>query len=205
MRVVRLSELDPVPVMDGQLSWLPVRRALGVTGFGINAYRAADSGGLVVEEHDEAGLGHEELYLVVTGRAAFEIAGKRVDVPAGSIVFLPEPGDRRVAHAEEPGTTVLAVGGPPGAPYTPSAWEWYFLASEAYRRGDYDEAYAIASPGLAEQPDHPGLLYNLACYRALAGRHDDALELARRAFELDPAPRAWADGDADLDAIRSRF
>jgi tetratricopeptide (TPR) repeat protein len=205
MQVVRLSDLDPVPVLDGQLSWLPVRRALGVTGFGINAYRGAEAGDLVVEEHDEAGLGHEELYLVVTGRAAFEIAGERVDVPAGSMVFLPEPGDRRVAHAEEAGTTVLAVGGPPGEPYTPSAWEWYFLANEAYRRGDYDEAYAIAAPGLDEHPDNAGLLYNLACFLALAGREDEALELAHRAFQIDPATRGWADGDRDLDAIRSRL
>ena len=66
MKVVRLDEIDPIPVVGGELKWRPLRRALGIGAFGINAY-TANAGDLVVEEHDETGGGaghHEELYVV---------------------------------------------------------------------------------------------------------------------------------------------
>jgi hypothetical protein len=47
------------------------------------------------------------------------------------------------------------------------------------------------------------VLYNLACYEALAGRHEAALGHVRRSFELDPSFRELAADDKDLDSIRS--
>ena len=55
--------------------WRPVRRRLGITAFGINAY-TGEPGENVVEKHDEERLGHEELYVVVSGRARFELDGE---------------------------------------------------------------------------------------------------------------------------------
>lgn len=52
MRTVRISDLEPIPVVDGRLEWRPIRRTLGIEAFGINAY-TANTGGLVIEEHDE--------------------------------------------------------------------------------------------------------------------------------------------------------
>ena len=49
------------------------------------------------------------------------------------------------------------------------------------------------------------LLYNLACYEALAGRSADALVHLRRAVELDGSYRALAAEDADFDPIRSEL
>ena len=61
--------------------------AFGIQAFGINAYTAEKAGDVVVEEHDEKGDGgaggHEELYVVVSGRARFTLAGESVDAPAG--------------------------------------------------------------------------------------------------------------------------
>ena len=49
------------------------------------------------------------------------------------------------------------------------------------------------------------LLYNLACYEALAGRLEPALVHVRRSIELDPSYRSLAVEDPDLEAIRSRL
>ena len=45
---------------------------------------------------------------------------------------------------------------------------------------------ALYNEALAEKPDHPALVYNLACMEALAGRTDDALAHLERAIELRP-------------------
>ncbi|HEX8103482.1 MAG TPA: GNAT family N-acetyltransferase, partial [Solirubrobacteraceae bacterium] len=96
-------DIDGIP----GLTWLPVRGRFGILGFGTNAYAAAAAGDTVVEDHTEAGSGHEELYVVLRGRARFTIDGDDLDAPAGTLVHLPS-GVRRTAVAEEPGTAVLA-------------------------------------------------------------------------------------------------
>ena len=63
---------------------IPVREHLGIHAFGINAYTPAEDGTLI-NEHDEAGSGQEELYIVLDGKATFEIDGETVDAPAGNI------------------------------------------------------------------------------------------------------------------------
>jgi hypothetical protein len=111
--VASLTALESMPG-PGTLRWTPVRRHFGITAYGINAYTAVEAGQDVVEEHSEERLGHEELYLVVSGSATFVLDGEEVTVPAGSVVFLRDPAVRRYARADEPGTTVLAIGGKPG-------------------------------------------------------------------------------------------
>jgi tetratricopeptide (TPR) repeat protein len=70
--------------------------------------------------------------------------------------------------------------------------------------GDYDEAIRILSEGLDEQEPNAGVLYNLACFNALAGHGDEAVDLLRRAYATDPDARGWATDDTDLDSIRGR-
>ena len=48
--------------------------------------------------------------------------GDRVAAPTGTFVFAP-PGVKRTAFAEEPETTVIALGGTPGVAYEPDGWE----------------------------------------------------------------------------------
>jgi len=86
--VAHLDNLDSFPVAHG-LEWHPIRRRFGIRSFGVNAYTAEKPGDWVVEEHKE-GSGHEELYLVVRGRARFTLDGEERDAPAGTIVFLPD-------------------------------------------------------------------------------------------------------------------
>lgn len=198
MRVVRLDDLERIRVAG--VEWRPIRRALGISAFGINAY-AAGAGEQLIEEHDEAG-GHEEVYLVVRGRAAFTVDGEEIDAPAGTLVFLPEPATRRSAVAVEDGTVAVAVGGSPGAAGPPSAWEHYFAAAPAVEAGDFERAYEIAAAGLADHASSGALHFNLACFKARAGDREGAFEHLERALALEPRARIWTAEDADLDTIR---
>jgi tetratricopeptide (TPR) repeat protein len=198
--VASLTELESLPG-PGTLRWTPVRRRFGITAYGINAYTAAEAGQDVVEEHTEERLGHEELYLVVLGRATFVLDGEEVAVPAGSVVFLRDPAVKRYARAEEPGTTVLAVGGKPGQ-HELSAWEFFFAAYAYADAGDVERGLAEIDAGLEEKPEHPPLLYHRACLLTRAGRLDEARPALERALELDPELRKWADEDDDLAPLR---
>jgi hypothetical protein len=200
--VRRLDEFDVIPVKDAGIDWRPVRRTLGVRAFGINAYTADEPGKHVVEEHSEAQLRHEEVYVVVAGRARFTLGDDEVDVEQGTLVYLRDPETRRAAVALEPGTTVLAVGGKPGAAYEPSAWEWFFAASPHRDRGDYTQGLAIVRDGL-EQTGNPVLHYHVAYYEALSGNRDAALEHLRKAVEHRPTAREWAREDEDFASLRN--
>jgi tetratricopeptide (TPR) repeat protein len=198
--VVGLTQVESLQG-PGSLRWTPLRKHFGITAFGINAYTATEVGQDVVEEHSEERLGHEELYVVVSGRATFVLDGEERDVPAGSVVYLRDPAIKRFARAEEPGTTVLAIGGKPGQ-HEVSAWEYFFAAYPKADGGDYDGALAELDAGLAAKPDHPPLLYHRACILARAGRLDEARGFLDRALAGDPELKRWADEDDDLAALR---
>jgi tetratricopeptide (TPR) repeat protein len=127
--------------------------------------------------------------------------GDEVAVPAGSLVFLSDPKVKRFARAEEPGTTVLAIGGKPGQ-HEVSAWEYFFAAYPKADAGDYEGALAELDAGLAQKPDHPPLLYHRACILSRSGRVDEARGFLDRALEGDPELKRWADEDEDLAPLR---
>jgi len=199
---LRLDEIDPIPVVSGTLLWRPIRRTLDIGAFGINAYVAHEAGVDVVEEHTESALGHEEVYIVLSGRATFTLGEDELDAPTGTVVFIRDPAVRRHARAEEPGTQVLAVGGRRGAGFEPSPWEDFFAAEPLRVAGDYDAYVSALASALVRRPDHPATLYNLACAEALAGRTDDALAHLRRALELKPEWADMARKDDDFASVR---
>jgi hypothetical protein len=196
-QVTHLDELDRVLVEHG-LEWRPIRRRLGIMAFGVNAYTAEKPGDCVVEEHTEATLGHEELYVVVSGRARFTLNGKDVDAPAGTAIFISDPTVKRVAVSEEEATTVLAVGGKAGAAFAPSAWEWYF---QAYTE-PLEQGIETMETGIRVDGESGPLLYHLACLEARAGHLDKAHTHIARALELDPKLSEQAAVDDDLTAVR---
>jgi len=200
MSHIALDELDRIEMDDGFV-WRPVRRHFGIRAFGVNAYTAREAGGLVIESHTE--VDHEEIYLVLRGRARFTIDGTDHELGPGQLVFLREPSLRRGAVALDEDTVVLALGGKPGAAHEVSAWEAMFAAVPAARAEQWGEAIRIHEEALAEQPDHGALLYNLACMEARGGRHVDALLHLKRAVELEPKWAATAAKDSDFAAIRS--
>jgi hypothetical protein len=199
MKTLRLDDVEGIPVFE-TLVWKPVRKTLGVTAFGINAYTAAAAGDDVVEDHTESQYGHEEIYLVVAGHATFTVDAEQVDAPAGTLVFLDDPAQRRSAVAKEPNTTVLAIGGLPGR-HEVSAWEYFFPALPHMRSGDYDTARRLLEEGLAEL-DAGVLHYQLACVEALAGNRERALDELNTAIAAEERFREAAKTDDDLAVLR---
>ena len=198
--VARLEEIDEVS--DGRCPFRAVRHHFGITSFGVNGWTARDAGDRIINEHDESDPDDgEELYLVMRGRAVFELDGDRVAAPAGTFVFAP-PGVKRTAFAEEPGTTVIALGGTPGEAYEPDGWELWAPLNPLYHAGEYAEA-ADRGRQLAEaHPQYPGLFYNAACCASLAGRTADAVDYLGRAIDRSERFRSYAKDDSDFDPIR---
>jgi hypothetical protein len=110
--------------------WAPIRHHFDIRSFGINAWRGAD-GEEVIKQHAEGEGGHEELYVVYSGRALFTIAGEELDAPAGTFVYIADPLAERNAVAKSAGTVVLSLGGWAGRAFEPSQWETESLAPDA--------------------------------------------------------------------------
>ena len=204
-RVARLDEIEGYSD-EGRPTWRPIRSALGVAAFGINAWEATAAEQQLIGEHDELGQGaggHEELYLVTAGRARFTVDAQEIDAPVGTLVFVSDPASKRAAVAVEPGTTVLAVGGRRGESFEVSPWERSADALRFWKTGEWDRAIDVLAGELADRPDSAGTLYNLACAEARAGRSEDALFHLRRALELDERFRDNAVGDPDFESIRA--
>lgn len=202
-RVMSLADEEAVPISGGTLDWIPLRRRLGIQAFGTNAYRATRAGDQVIEEHVES-PGQEEMYVVVAGRIRMTIEDADVEIPAGSAVFVPDPGTRRGAVALEDDTIVLAVGGWPGQAYHSLPWEPIYLAQESVRNGDWPRAAEILEAEAGEHIDRPIVRFRLACCHAQAGAEDTALEHLRRAIELDPDMRERAATEQLLEPLRRR-
>ena len=177
-----VAHLDEIGEMDdGRCPWRPVRHHFGITSFGVNSWTGHAAGDRIINEHDEAEE-NEELYVVLQGRAVFELDGERVDAAAGTMVFA-RPGVRRTAYAEEPETTIMALGGTPGEAYEPHGWELWAPLNPLYQAGEYDEAADRLREVVEANPEYADLFYNLACCESLAGRTSDAIAHLRRATE----------------------
>ena len=199
--VAKLDEIEEVS--DGRAPWRPVRHHLGIQSFGVNAWTAKEAGDRIINEHDEAEEHdrQDELYLVHSGRARFEVDGENVDAPAGTFVFV-NPGVKRTAFAEEAGTTVIAVGAVAGKAYEASGWEVWMPLHHLYQEGKYAEAADRGRELVEGHPEYAGPLYNLACCEALAGRKEDAIQHLGQAIERSEQFRPMAAEDSDFDPIR---
>ncbi len=196
--VAHLNEIDEQN--DGRQPWRPIRHHFGITSFGVNSWTGRAAGDRIINEHDEAEE-NEELYVVLQGRAVFELDGERVDAPAGTLVFA-EPGVKRTAFAEEPETTIIALGGTPGQAYEPDGWELWSPLNPLYQAGKYAEAADRGRVLLEAHPPYPTVFYNVACCESLAGRTTDAIEHLRQAIDMSERLRALTADDSDFDPIR---
>ena len=199
--VAHLDEIDEVS--DGRCPLRPVRHHFGITSFGINAWTGREEGDRIINEHDEADDGddQEELYLVHRGCATFELDGERIEAPAGTLVFA-RAGVKRTAFAQEPGTTIIALGGTPGKAYEPIGFEVWAPLGPLYQAGEYAEAADRGLQLAKAHPEYPMLLYNVACCESLAGRAADAIKHLRLAIERSERFRAFAADDSDFDPTR---
>ena len=128
--IVKSAHIDDIPPLgdaaENEPEWKPVRIHFGIESFGVNAWVARADGEPIIERHsetEESGTQHEELYLITRGHATFQVGDERVEAPAGTFVFVPDPDVVREAVASSKGTTVLALGAARGEAFTPSEWE----------------------------------------------------------------------------------
>jgi tetratricopeptide (TPR) repeat protein len=195
--VVQLDEIERIG------GWAPVRAHFGIEAFGVNAWYG-DEGAAVIPEHEESPSGHEELYVVIAGRATFTVNGEEVDAPTGTIVFVRDPAAQRGAKAREAGTRVLTVGGEPGKAYAVRDWEATGRIIPFFDSGEFAEAKRRIEDALAETPDSGVLLYNLACAEARLGNPEAAVAALTRATALSDRFREYIATDEDLESIRDR-
>jgi tetratricopeptide (TPR) repeat protein len=180
--------------------WAPLRAHLGARAFGINAYtKNADE--QIVGEHKEEASGHEELYLVIAGRATFTVEGDERDGPVGTAVLVPS-GTTRSAKALEDGTTIVVVGGRPDAVFQPRAWETNAIIFPMFGDGEIEEAREILRGAVDQYEDGESIEYNLACCEARLGDLELAFEHLDRSLAGRPDLVELARGDDDLAALR---
>ncbi|HET9324951.1 MAG TPA: tetratricopeptide repeat protein [Gaiellaceae bacterium] len=202
--VASLDEIE-IPPLANTARWASIRRHFDIQSFGVNAWAADEAGQDVIGEHDEVtggAAGHEELYLVLSGRATFTIDGEIVDGPPGTVVFVRDPAATRRAVAVEPGTRVLAVGAKRGEAFAPSPWERSAPSFPFFASGDYEKAREVLEEAHAEFPDDSAVLYNLACAESRTGRTAEALEHLRASADQSERYREFARTDTDFDPIR---
>lgn len=198
------ARLDEIPeIDDGRCPFRPVRHHFGIMAFGATALTAHADGDRIINEHDEAEPDSgEELYVVLSGHARFEVDGEVQDAPTGTFVHVPA-GIKRTAFGRDAGTTLLAIGaGPAGKPYQPSGWELFAPLIPLFESGAFEEGADRAQALIAGDPPYGVLYYNTACFEARAGRIDAALAHLRRAVELLPSLAESARDDDDLASLR---
>jgi tetratricopeptide (TPR) repeat protein len=180
--------------------WAPLRAHLDVQAFGVNAW-TRNAGEKLVGEHNEQRSGHEELYLVVAGRATFTVDGEERDAPPGTAVAV-SSAEQRSAVALEDGTTILVVGGRPGGVFQPRAWETNAEVIELFAENRIEEAREILRGAFEDYEDGESIEYNLACCEARLGNVDDAFGHLERSLTARPDLAELAQDDDDLSALR---
>jgi tetratricopeptide (TPR) repeat protein len=182
--------------------WIPVRRRFGITAFGVNAWSAGGPEADLIPEHEEASVGHEELYFVVDGHATFTVGEDEIDAPAGTMMFVRDPAVKRGARAREGGATILTFGAKPGEAFRISPWEVHAEIFPLFDRGEYADIKRRLEPLVEANPQSAGSLFNLACAEALLGEKDAALDHLARAVKLNPPFAQAARRDDDFAAVR---
>jgi hypothetical protein len=127
--VAHVDEIAPVVFDDPEdPDWTPIRHHFGIRSFGVNAWTARNAGDHVIERHTElpsdgGADSHEELYVVLGGRARFTVDDVSFAAREGTLVHVPDAASTREAIAHEPDTVVLAIGAAPGVAFAPAPWE----------------------------------------------------------------------------------
>ena len=119
-QVAAVNDVPPVKP-DWPQTWKSIRHHFGITAFGINAV-TKDADQVLIPEHDERESGQEEIYFVHAGEVVATLDGERVTVPSGGLIGV-EPNVTRKLESTASPTTVLCVGGTPGAAYEVGDWE----------------------------------------------------------------------------------
>jgi mannose-6-phosphate isomerase-like protein (cupin superfamily) len=117
--VKRFDEMEPL--LGG--FFRRARAALGARSFGMQILQMPPDSGDFYPNHDHADVGMEEVYVVLSGAAEFEIEGEPERVPVGpETAVRVGPATHRKIHPGPDGVRILAIGGIPGGVYEPPAY-----------------------------------------------------------------------------------
>ena len=105
---------------SGESTWLLARKALGTGAFGYNLVEIGPGG--QIPEHDEAGSGQVELYVILEGEAVLRIDGEDHPAPAGTFASLEPPVSRTILNRSDAKVTAMLIGVDPGGGYEPMSW-----------------------------------------------------------------------------------
>jgi quercetin dioxygenase-like cupin family protein len=113
---------DELETMEGSsgATWRLARKALGTSAFGFNLVEIAPGG--QIPEHDEAGSGQHELYVVLEGEATLRVDGEEHAAPAGTFASIEPPVSRTILNRSEAPVTALLIGVDPSGGYEPPGW-----------------------------------------------------------------------------------
>jgi quercetin dioxygenase-like cupin family protein len=96
----------------------PARQALGVEAWGMSVLELdPHCSGYPAHHHGDDG--HEEVYVVLRGSIVLQAGGSERVLVEGDLVRIAPPVARKFVTRDQ-GATLLALGGTPGRPYTPS-------------------------------------------------------------------------------------
>lgn len=117
-----IKHRDEFEVLEGSgdSTWRLARRALGTSAFGFNLVEI-DPGGQI-PEHDEAGSGQLELYVILAGEAILRIAGEDHPAPAGTFASIEPPVSRTILNRSPEKVTALLIGVHPSGEYEPPSF-----------------------------------------------------------------------------------
>ncbi len=100
---VARAKLNP----DDPERFVALRRALGVTSFGLNQMLLRPGQRGRIHRHER----QEEVYVVLSGRLTVEIEGEPLDLEAGELIRVAPGVRRRVLNLGPDVVSVLAIGG----------------------------------------------------------------------------------------------
>jgi len=81
----------------------------------------------------------------------------------------------------------------------------YLESGDLARSALLEETMMQAMSELDDSPSWQGtVIYNMACYHAIAGQAERAIAGLRRALQLNPDLTAWSKEDPDFESVRNR-
>ncbi len=105
---------------SGEATWKLARKALGTSCFGFNLVEIGPGG--QIPEHDEAGSGQVELYIVLEGEAVLRLDGEDHPAPAGTFASIEPPATRAILNRSDASVTALLIGVQPEGGYESMGW-----------------------------------------------------------------------------------
>jgi quercetin dioxygenase-like cupin family protein len=105
---------------SGDSTWRLARKALGTSAFGFNLVEIEPGG--QIPEHDEAGSGQVELYVILEGEAILRIDGEDHPAPAGTFASIEPQPSRTILNRSETPVTAMLIGVHPAGDYSPPSF-----------------------------------------------------------------------------------